>query len=240
MISVENVTRTYPRRKLDPVVALDAVSLAVEPGTFVAVVGPSGSGKSTLLYTMGALLTPTSGEVLWSGVDIYRFSPRDRARMRLSRVGFVFQTFHLIPYLDGIENVALPAMLAGVERAAARRKAASLLERLGLGERARHRPAELSVGERQRVAIARSLVNDPEVVLADEPTGNLDPAARDGVGDLLEEIHRTGRTVVLVSHDRDVARRASAVWHLEAGRIRSAAIPPAAGCRGPQPLPVCA
>jgi putative ABC transport system ATP-binding protein len=187
----------------------------------VAVVGPSGCGKSTLLFTAGGLSHPDGGRVLLGSTDIYLLDAGERAALRRSEIGFVFQTFNLVPYLDCVDNVALPARLAGRTSAEAQAAALAMLERLGMASRARHRPAELSVGERQRVGIGRALVNGPKVLLADEPTGNLDPAAAQGVMDLFLEIAAEGRTVMVVTHDPRVAAMGDRVVHLRAGRMES-------------------
>ena len=201
--------------------ALRGVDLHVADGDFIMVTGPSGSGKSTLLYTMGGLLQPTSGEVRLGETEIYSLSPRERARLRLTRVGFVFQTFNLVPYLTCVENVALPAILSGRQRRAALEQAAGLLETLGLSQRLGHKPSDISVGERQRVALLRSLINEPEILLADEPTGNLDPEMSLEVMDLFREVHANGQTVVMVTHDRGLAQRGQRVIALSDGEIGS-------------------
>ncbi|HZY05774.1 MAG TPA: ABC transporter ATP-binding protein [Anaeromyxobacteraceae bacterium] len=218
MIRAELLTKTFvaPGR---PVTALDRVNLSVGQGEFVSVVGPSGSGKSSLLFALGGLATPTSGQVFLGGRRIYDLGQSQRAALRRSEVGFVFQTFNLVPYLTCAENVALPARLAGRGRAEAAEKAGRMLERLGLAVRARHRPAELSVGERQRVGIGRVLVNGPKVLLADEPSGNLDPASAAGVMALFRELNAEGQTIVMVTHDPGLAEMAGRVVRLEAGAL---------------------
>ncbi len=200
-------------------VALDRVDLRVDGGEFLAVVGPSGSGKSSLLFALGGLAAPSSGEVWLGEQPIYELGPSERAALRREQVGFVFQTFNLVPYLTCEENVALPALLAGRPRAEALASAREVLGRLGLSPRRRHRPVELSVGERQRVGVGRALVNGPALLLADEPTGNLDPAAAADVMGLLREIHGAGRTVVMVTHDPALARAADRVVCLRAGAV---------------------
>ena len=188
--------------------AVDEVGLEVAPGESVAVVGPSGCGKSTLLYLFGGLERPTAGTVWLGGVQIDRMPESGLARLRRGAVGFVFQAFHLVDELTALENVELPALLAGESPGAARRRATELLEQVALSERARHLPSELSGGQRQRVAIARALANEPMVVLADEPTGNLDSAATNDVLRLFDRLHANGQTLVIVTHDERIAATA--------------------------------
>jgi ABC-type lipoprotein export system ATPase subunit len=188
--------------------AVDGVSLDVAAGETVAVMGPSGCGKSTLLHLLGGLDRPTGGEVWLAGQSLARLGERGLARLRRDAVGFVFQTFHLMDELTAVENVELPALLAGRSRRAARRRAARLLEQVGLADRARFLPTALSGGQRQRVAIARALVSDPLVVLADEPTGNLDSEATLEVLRLFEGLHTAGQTLVIVTHDSRIAATA--------------------------------
>ncbi|GAA3104971.1 MULTISPECIES: ABC transporter ATP-binding protein [Nonomuraea] len=188
--------------------AVDEVDLEVPEGQSLAVMGPSGCGKSTLLHLLGGLERPTEGEVWVDGRRIDTLSERALARLRRRSVGFVFQAFHLVEELSAAENVELPALLAGRSPRQARRRAAGLLERVGLAERARHLPSELSGGQRQRVAVARALVNDPRVVLADEPTGNLDSAATNDILRIFEDLRGSGQTLVIVTHDERVAATA--------------------------------
>lgn len=219
MVQLETVSKSFRSPGGAPVRALHEVSFTPDPGSLVAVVGPSGSGKSTLLLTAAGLSRPDSGRVFVAGTDLYSLSAAKRAALRRSTLGVVFQTFNLIPYLTCQENIALPARLAGHSSTSARAKAQLLLDRVGLSGRARHRPAQLSVGERQRVAIARSVVNDPQVVFADEPTGNLDQEAASNVIDLLAQIAADGRTIVMVTHDPAIARRAHRVVSLRQGQL---------------------
>ena len=219
MVQLQAVSKSFRSPGGEPVRALDDVSFTPVPGSLVAIVGPSGSGKSTLLLTAAGLSRPDSGRVFVAGTDLYTLSAAKRAVLRRSTIGVVFQTFNLIPYLTCEENIVLPARLAGHSSASARAKAQILLERVGLSARARHRPAQLSVGERQRVAIARSVVNDPQVVFADEPTGNLDEAAASNVIDLLAQIAADGKTIVMVTHDLAMARRAHRVVALRQGKL---------------------
>jgi putative ABC transport system ATP-binding protein len=193
--------------------AVDGVTLHVAPGESVAVVGPSGCGKSTLLYLLGGLERPTAGTVWLAGEQIDHMPEASLARLRRHAVGFVFQAFHLVDELTALENVELPALLAGGSPSAARHRASELLEQIGLSDRARHLPSELSGGQRQRVAIARALANEPTVVLADEPTGNLDSAATNDVLRLFDQLHTNGQTLVIVTHDERIAATADRlIW----------------------------
>jgi putative ABC transport system ATP-binding protein len=219
MIRLDNVTKSFSAPGGGELRALDAVSLRIHPGEFVAIVGPSGSGKSTLLYTVGGLSAPTAGEVHLGDANVYDLDVHARAALRRTEVGFVFQTFNLVPYLECLDNVVLPALLAGRPRREATVHAVRVLERLGLSLRQRHRPGQLSVGERQRVGVARAIVNGPRVLLADEPTGNLDPATAADVLDLLLELNRGGQTIVMVTHDLRLAERAARVIRLRGGAI---------------------
>ena len=203
-----DVTRTYQLGGV-AVPALRGVSLAIEPGDNVAIVGPSGSGKSTLMHLLGALDRPTTGRLVIGGRDVARLSTAEMARLRNGTVGFVFQSFHLLPRTTALDNVALPLVYRGLGASARRRRAAAMLDRVGLGHRVKHRPNQLSGGEQQRVAIARALVTEPAVLLADEPTGNLDTATGQAVLGLLEALNaESGVALILVTHDRDVAARA--------------------------------
>ncbi len=202
------------------VLALDRVSIRVDGGEMVAIMGPSGSGKSTLLHLLGALDTPSSGEILIGGDRYDGLGDGELTRLRRDKIGFVFQFFNLLPSLSAEENVLLPALIAGRRDEATRRRAAALLERVGLGARARHLPGEMSGGEQQRVSIARALLTEPEIVLADEPTGNLDSRSSQGVLDLLGELNRSeGQSVVIVTHDPAAAAIAMRVILLHDGRV---------------------
>lgn len=221
MLDICNVSKVFPGRNGPPVEALQQIDLSISPGEFVTVIGPSGSGKSTLLFTIGGMHRPTEGEVILDGSSIYSLSPGRRTDLRRTQIGFVFQTFNLIPYLSCLENVSLPAILAGNTRAYSANKARNMLEELNLSHRLSHRPAELSVGERQRVAICRSLINDPKLILADEPTGNLDTEMTEDVVRLLQSVHRDGRTLVVVTHDPQVAQIGSRILRMRDGRIEN-------------------
>jgi len=201
MIAVNDVTKSYIIGG-NQVNALHEVSLEISEGDFMAVTGPSGSGKSTLLYTLGGLLTPNTGRVLVNESDIYSLNQRMRAKFRRDNVGFIFQTFELIPYLTALENVMLPLSIDGVSGWEQKDRAYDSLEKVGLDERADHKPTELSGGEQQRVAVARGLVNEPKILLADEPTGNLDQKTGDGIMGLLSDLNEEGQTIVFVTHDQ--------------------------------------
>jgi putative ABC transport system ATP-binding protein len=208
VIAVENVTREYRLEGLS-VPALRGVTLDIVPGDYLAIVGPSGSGKSTLMHLLGGLDRPTSGRLLMGGQEVNRLSAAELARLRNEVIGFVFQSFHLLARTSARDNVALPLIYRGVRRAERRRRAEETLARVGLAHRMGHRPSQLSGGEQQRVAIARALVTDPAVLLADEPTGNLDTASGQAVLALLEELNaERGVALAVVTHDRDVAARA--------------------------------
>lgn len=219
MILVNNASKVFPAKNGHSVAALDRVTLEIGSGEFVMVVGPSGSGKSTLLFTVGGMQHPTEGSVCFGDAELYHLSPSERAALRRKRIGFVFQTFNLIPYLNSVDNVAVPAVLAGLSRRIAIRRARDLLERLGLGDRLKHRPAELSVGERQRVALCRSIVNEPELILADEPTGNLDDALADEVISILADLNSRGQTILMATHNMRLAEHGTRVVSLRAGRV---------------------
>lgn len=217
-----DVTRSY---RLDGVSidALRGVSLRVDPGDFVAVVGPSGSGKSTLMHLLGGLDRPTSGTMRVGGRDVAQITADELAAVRNTTIGFVFQAFQLLPRTSALDNVALPLVYRGLRRAERRKRAAATLAAVGMGHRLGHRPGQLSGGEQQRVAIARALVTDPDVLLADEPTGNLDTARGQEVLDLLSGLNaERGVAVVVVTHDTEVAARAARQVHVRDGRLASA------------------
>jgi len=224
MLKMESVTKTYNHRG-PAVTVLSDVTLEIHRGDFVSIVGPSGSGKSTLLLALGGMLSPSSGRILLDGDSLYDLEPDQRAALRGEKIGFVFQTFNLGPYLSALENVQVPLFLGGAPGEEQKARAASLLESLGLGDRLEHKPCELSVGQQQRVALARVLANDPSVILADEPTGSLDPETSSQVIAFLEELNQEGRTVVMVTHDPKVAQRANRTLVLDRGAITSQASP---------------
>jgi len=216
MIRCDEVTKIF-RKNGSEVTSLDRFTAEIGTGEFVAVRGPSGSGKTTLLLTLGGMQQPSAGLVQFGGRDLYALSPADRAGLRSAEIGFVFQMFHLVPYLDLLGNVLLAA--PGRPSDAERERAAGLLDELGLAKRATHRPGELSAGERQRLAVARALLNRPRVILADEPTGNLDPENAAEVIRHLGEFHQAGGTVVLVTHGTAAETHADRILRLEQGRL---------------------
>src|SRR6201988_4186131 len=221
MIKLKNVSRGYPPRaeaQGGVIRALDNFSLNVDPGEWIAIMGPSGSGKSTLVNLIGCLDRPTSGEIWLDGEDVAKISPSELNRVRAEKIGFVFQQFHLIPYLTAVENVMLAQYFHSMTD---EQEALDALQRVGLKERAGHLPSQLSGGEQQRVCIARALINDPKIVLADEPTGNLDAVNEEIVLRLLRELHQQGRTIVMVTHDPVVARLADRRIELHHGKIAS-------------------
>ena len=206
VIQAQELSKSYPKGS-QQAIALRSATFKIRRGEFVAIMGPSGSGKSTLLYTIGCLVRLTGGQYWLEGREITQLSERELADVRNRYIGFVFQSFHLLAGLSALRNVELPALYNKQARRSRRERARQLLERVGLTDRLDHRPAELSGGESQRVAIARSLMNDPPLILADEPTGNLDSTNGQLIMELLQELHREGRTVIMVTHDAEIARR---------------------------------
>ncbi len=218
MIALQSVSKHFEHRG-KPVAALANVTLEIAKGDFVAIIGPSGSGKSTFLHLVGGMLSPTGGKVRIGGESLYDLSADARSALRKKKIGFVFQTFNLVPYLTALENVQVPRVLAGLPEEEQKRRAEGLLGRVGLADRLDHKPRELSVGQQQRVALARMLANDPALILADEPTGNLDPQTAEGIMDFLAELNREGRTIVMVTHDMRLAGSAKRAMRLVNGRI---------------------
>ena len=220
LISIKSLNKTYIMGE-EKVEALKDVSLNIEKNEYVALMGPSGSGKSTLMNLLGCLDSPTQGEYWLNGTEVSTMDDGDLAEVRNKEIGFVFQTFNLMPRLSALENVALPLVYAGIGREERLEKARKTLESVGLGDRVMHKPNELSGGQRQRVAVARALVNDPAIILADEPTGNLDTKTSYEIMGLFEQIHKAGNTVILVTHEQDIAMHAHRIVRLRDGLIES-------------------
>jgi putative ABC transport system ATP-binding protein len=218
ILSLQDVRKTYATGAV-AVDALRGVSMDVDSGDYVAIMGPSGSGKSTLMHIIGCLDVPTSGRYELAGQDVSGMSEAQLAQVRNAQIGFVFQQFNLLPTLTAWRNVALPLCYAGVPAAQRRSRAVTALERVGLAERVDHRPGELSGGQQQRVAIARALVTDPSLLLADEPTGNLDSTSTEDVLRLLDDLHDSGRTILLITHEEDVAGRAQRTLRIRDGQL---------------------
>ena len=216
MYQLQSVTQTYERRG-NVVTALENCNLKIPDNDFIAIVGPSGSGKTTLLSILGGMMAPSSGSVSFDGQSLYGMSIDERTRLRGEKLGFVFQSFNLVAWLSACENVQIPLMLSGRSANEQREHALGLLNRVGLSDRADHLPSELSQGQQQRVALARTLANDPPVILADEPTGNLDANTRQQVMNYLAEFHEDGRTIVMVTHDADAAAFANRTIRLVEG-----------------------
>ncbi|QGY48229.1 ATP-binding cassette domain-containing protein [Maribellus comscasis] len=220
MIHIENITKNY-RVGTQVVRALRSVSLDIHKGEYVAIMGASGSGKSTLMNILGCLDTPSNGKYVLNGKDVSRLSDDRLAEIRNSEIGFVFQVFNLLPRNSALENVMLPLVYSGIRKHERKNKAEQILTDVGLEDRMEHRPNELSGGQRQRVAIARALVNKPSLLLADEPTGNLDSKISEEIMKLFAEIHRKGNTLVMVTHEEDIARHAHRIVKLKDGEIES-------------------
>lgn len=220
VIRIENLTRFYTIGE-ETVRALNGINLTIKKNEYVALMGPSGSGKSTLMNIIGCLDTPTSGEYFLNGPNVAQLSDSELAAIRNKEIGFVFQTFNLLPRLTALQNVALPLVYAGIPEAERLKKAKEVLEQVGLGNRITHKPNELSGGQRQRVAVARALVNHPSIILADEPTGNLDTKTSQEIMQLFDIIHQAGNTIVLVTHEEDIALRAKRVVRMRDGIVES-------------------
>ena len=218
IIHLEQIFKSYFLGK-NELPVLKGITLDIFKNEYVALMGPSGSGKSTLMNILGCLDRPTSGKYLLDGAEVDSLSDDQLATERNKKIGFVFQNFNLLPRMDALNNVALPLIYAGISREERMKKAAHALERVGLGDRLDHRPNELSGGQRQRVAIARALVNDPTIVLADEPTGNLDTRSGEEIMDIFKELHKQGRTIVLVTHEPEIAEFAERIIVVRDGEI---------------------
>lgn len=220
MIQLSDITRTYHLGK-QTVEALKGVSFSIEEGEYVAIMGPSGSGKSTMMNIIGCLDSPTSGTYMLNGSDVSSLGDAQLAAVRNKEIGFVFQSFNLLPRTDCLNNVALPLVYAGYSRRERNKKAMEALEKVGLADRSNHKPSELSGGQMQRVAIARALINAPSIVLADEPTGNLDTKTGEEIMSLFEELQSTGHTIILVTHEEDIAEMSHRIMRLRDGELES-------------------
>jgi putative ABC transport system ATP-binding protein len=220
LIELRDIRRIY-RMGTHEVRALDGITLDIHQGDYASIVGPSGSGKSTLMHLLGCLDTPTSGTLIIDDVDVSRASATQLARIRNQKIGFVFQSFNLLPKLNVLENVELPLVYAGISGGTRRKKALAALEAVGLADRIKHRPNELSGGQNQRVAIARALVNDPKLLLADEPTGALDSATGEQIMSLFRDLNARGNTVLIVTHDPDIAAETNRRIHIRDGKIHA-------------------
>jgi len=218
LIVINNITKEYKMGKIT-VPALNGVDLKIDKGDFIAIMGPSGSGKSTLMHILGCLDTPTSGDYILNNEKVSAMKRNKLAAIRNREIGFVFQTFNLLPHLNIQKNVELPLMYSGLGRKQRIRQARKVLDEVGLSDRLRHKPSELSGGQRQRVAIARAIVNEPAIVLADEPTGNLDTTSGNDILGIFSELHSQGHTIIIVTHDKAVANRADKVISLVDGLI---------------------
>jgi len=218
IIRLENVHKDYLMGNTR-IHAVEGVSLEINRGDFIAIIGPSGSGKSTMMNLVGALDFSTTGDIFLDNIDIEHLHESDLAQLRGKKIGFIFQTFNLIPTLTALENVMLPMIFQGIEKEDRIKRATKILNRLNMGPRLSHLPSELSGGERQRVAIARALANDPEVILADEPTGNLDSRTGEEVVKIFEELNKEGKTIIMVTHDPNMAKHADKIYRLKDGMI---------------------
>lgn len=220
VIRVEHIEKVYQMGKVK-VPALAGIDLSIEENTYTSIMGPSGSGKSTLLHILGCLDTPTNGDYFLDGEKVSNLSYNKLAEIRNRKIGFVFQVFNLLPNMSILENVELPLMYAGVHKKARKKSAIEVLEKVGLGHRLKHKPQELSGGERQRTAIARALVNDPAIILADEPTGNLDSTSGGSIMKIFSDLHEQGNTIIVVTHDQNIAKMTQRVVSLRDGKIVS-------------------
>lgn len=218
MIQINNLVKVYQAEKI-AVTALKKVSFTIDAGKFVAIMGPSGSGKSTLMNIIGCLDKPTEGQYILDGLDVSQLTEKELARVRNSKIGFVFQTFNLLPRLTCLRNVELPMIYAGVAEKERKRRALEALEKVGLADRVKHRPNEISGGQKQRVAIARALVNDPAVILADEPTGNLDTRSGEEIMSIFQDLNKDGATIVLVTHESEIAKHTGRIIHFRDGLL---------------------
>ena len=223
IIELSNIKKEY-KIGTEEIHALNGVTLSINKNEYVALMGPSGSGKSTLMNMLGCLDSPTSGEYILNGLSVAQMNDNELAEVRNKQIGFVFQTFNLLPRATTLENVMLPLVYAGIDKSTREEMAKRVLEQVGLGNRMLHKPNELSGGQRQRVAIARALVNNPAIILADEPTGNLDSKTSIEIMGLFEEIHKNGNTIILVTHEEDIAMHAHRIVRLKDGKVESDSI----------------
>lgn len=220
LLELMNISRHYTLGT-EVVKALQSISLSIEKGEYIALMGPSGSGKSTLMNVIGCLDTPTEGSYILNKKEVSKMTENELAEIRNKEIGFIFQTFNLIPRSTALDNVALPLVYAGYAKEERTKLASKALENVGLADRVKHKPNELSGGQRQRVAVARALVNNPSIILADEPTGNLDSKTSDEIMYLFDEIHKQGNTIILVTHEEDIARHAHRIVRLKDGLVES-------------------
>ncbi len=218
IIKTESLKKTYKMGKVE-VNALQGVDVSIKKGEFVAIIGPSGSGKSTLMHILGCLDSPTSGEYVLDTENVEKLRKSKLAKIRNSKIGFVFQTFNLLPHINILKNVELPLLYAGVSKKEREKKAIEVLSSVGLGDRLKHKPSELSGGQRQRVAIARAIVNNPSIILADEPTGNLDSTSGSDIMSIFSDLHAKGNTVIVVTHDNSIAKKADRTITIVDGKI---------------------
>ena len=218
LIKLESINKIYNMGKVK-VTALDEVSLEIKKNSYTAIIGPSGSGKSTLLHILGCLDTPTKGNYLLGEEEVSGLSYNKLAEIRNKEIGFVFQTFNLLPNMNVLENVSLPLLYAGMSHKKRKKRAETVLDEVGLIERLKHKPSELSGGERQRTAIARALVNNPSIILADEPTGNLDSVSGNSIMQIFEYLYKNGNTIIIVTHDNNIAKMSNNVIELSDGKV---------------------
>jgi putative ABC transport system ATP-binding protein len=221
VIELKDIVKTYEMGGVEEVHALQSVNVSIAKNEYVAIMGPSGSGKSTLMNIIGCLDTPTSGLYQFNGVNVSEMDDNDLAKVRNKEIGFVFQTFNLLPRSDALHNVELPLIYGGIGAAERKRRAMETLQHVGLGDRVHHKPNELSGGQRQRVAVARALVTRPSIILADEPTGNLDSKTGEEIMALFQELHDQGNTIILVTHEADIAEHAHRVVRLRDGKVET-------------------
>ncbi|MBI9031451.1 ABC transporter ATP-binding protein [bacterium] len=220
MIKTDNLIKTYNMGKVQ-VNALQGVEINIKQGEFVAIIGPSGSGKSTLMHILGCLDSPTKGSYMLDGINVEKLSKGKLAKIRNTKIGFVFQTFNLLPHINIQKNVELPLLYGGMMGKQRKKRAIEVLTSVGLGDRLKHKPSELSGGQRQRVAIARAIVNNPSIILADEPTGNLDSTSGSDIMTIFSDLHKKGNTVIVVTHDKSIAEKADRIITIVDGKIHN-------------------